>query len=62
MSYDHWKTTNPDDQWLESCPQSDEDEAMAAMLGVDVDQYLADKARDRQLPRRYDDTDDPLPF
>jgi hypothetical protein len=26
MSYDHWKTTNPDDRYLESAPQSDEDE------------------------------------
>jgi hypothetical protein len=26
MSYDHWKTTDPDDMFLESAPQSDEDD------------------------------------
>lgn len=26
MSYDHWKTTNPDDEWLGPEPQSEEEE------------------------------------
>jgi len=25
MTYDHWKTTDPADEWLESCPQSDDE-------------------------------------
>jgi len=71
MSYDHWKTTNPDDELLGSCPQSgdrlEDDEANAAMLGVDLDEYLANKARDRHYRRWVDgpnnvDQDDELPF
>jgi len=67
MTYDTWKTTNPDDQYLGSCPQSgdrlEDDEQMAAMFNVDLDEYLANKARDRWVygPNNVDE-DDCIPF
>jgi len=72
MSYDHWKTTNPADEWLGSCPQEgdrlEDDEVNAAMLGVDLDQYLETKARDIHYrrwvygPQNAQDEDDQIPF
>jgi hypothetical protein len=63
MSYDHWKTTNPDDEWLGSAPQSDDeqDEAAAAMFGVTLDEYRTSKSIDRH-PSWIDEIDDELPF
>jgi hypothetical protein len=60
MSYDHWKTTEPDEQWqwLEQ-----DDEAMADMLGVTVDEYLHNKSRDRHsFDGDQNEIDDELPF
>jgi hypothetical protein len=65
MSYDHWKTT-------EAVPFYDQDEpheetfedleVTAAMLGVTVDEYLANKSLDRWLGRHQGDDPDELPF
>lgn len=55
-----------EDKYLESCPQGgdrmDEDEAMAAMLDMDLDEYLMGKSIDRHLRREHLDEDDELPF
>jgi len=72
MSYDSWKTTDPADELLGSCPQSgdrlEDDEINAAMLGVDVDEYVANRARDIHYrrwvygPNNVEDEDDEIPF
>jgi hypothetical protein len=65
MSYDHWKTTNPDDEELGSAqqtPYQDEDENLAAMLDVTLDEYYANKSLDRWLHRYSIDENDELPF
>ena len=65
MSYDQWKLRSDLD---DSCEQFAQDEyedmeATAAMLGVTVDEYLADKALDRYVARYQEPPqDDQIPF
>ena len=65
MSYDTWKLRSDLD---DSCEQFAQDEyedleATAAMLGVTVDEYLANKALDRYVARHQEPPEDnQIPF